>query len=101
MEGGLGLAQTTAEAEVRSERWRQEADAAVKRVASLEANVAALQEAITEAEAIAEQRRQEAKVAAKRADDLLAELFEMTCEHVEMSRWIAGRPRGATKFSSV
>jgi hypothetical protein len=40
-------------------------------------------------------------VAAKRADDLLAELFEMTCEHVEMSRWIAGRPRGATKFSSV
>ena len=63
-----------------------------KRVASLEANVAALQEAITEAEAIAEQRRQEAKVAAKRADDLLAELFEMTSEHVEMSRWIAGRP---------
>ena len=95
------LEKAVAEAEVRSERWRQEADAAVKRVASLEANVAALQEAITEAEAIAEQRRQEAKVAAKRADDLLAELFEMTCEHVEMSRWIAGRPPGATKFSSV
>ena len=81
------LEKAVAEAEVRSERWRQEADAAVKRVASLEANVAALREAITEAEAIAEQRRQEAKVAAKRADDLLAELFEMTCEHVEMSRW--------------
>ena len=95
------LEKAVAEAEVRSERWRQEADAAVKRVASLEANVAALQEAITEAEAIAEQRRQEAKVAAKRADDLLAELFEMTSEHVEMSRWIAGRPPGATKFSSV
>ena len=95
------LEKAVAEAEVRSERWRQEADAAFKRVASLEANVAALQEAITEAEAIAEQRRQEAKVAAKRADDLLAELFEMTCEHVEMSRWIAGRPPGATKFSSV
>jgi hypothetical protein len=77
------LEKAVAEAEVRSERWRQEADAAVKRVASLEANVAALQEAITEAEAIAEQRRQEAKVAAKRADDLLAELFEMTSEHVE------------------
>ena len=40
-------------------------------------------------------------MAAKRADDLLAELFEMTREHVEMSRWIAGRPPGATKFSSV
>ena len=86
------LEKAVAEAEARSERWRQEADAAFKRVASLEANVAALQEAITEAEAIAEQRRQEAKVAAKRADDLLAELFEMTSEHVEMSRWIAGRP---------
>ena len=62
------LEKAVAEAEVRSERWRQEADAAVKRVASLEANVTALQEAITEAEAIAEQRRQEVKVAAKRAD---------------------------------
>ena len=67
--------------------------------ASREANVAALQEAITEAEAIAEQRRQEAKVAAKRADDLLAELFEMTSEHVEMSRF--ERPPGTTKFNSV
>jgi hypothetical protein len=57
------------------------------------------QEAITEAEAIAEQRRQEANVAAKRADGLLAELFEMTSEHVEMSRWIAERPPGTTKFS--
>ena len=80
------LEKAVAEAEVRSERWRQEADAAFKRVASLEANVAALLEAITEAEAMAEQRRQEAKVAAKRADGLLAELFEMTSERVEMSR---------------
>ena len=38
-------------------------------------------------------------MAAKRADDLLAELFEMTSEHVEMSRWIAERPPGTTKFS--
>ena len=93
--------EAVAEAEVRSERWRQEADAAVKRVASLEANVAALQEAITEAEAIAEQRRQEALMAAKRADDLLAELFEMTSQHVEMSRSIAERPPRTTKFNSV
>jgi hypothetical protein len=85
------LEKAVAEAEARSERWRQEADGAVKRVASLEANVAALQEAITEAEAIAEQRRQEGK---KRADDFLAELFEMTSEHVEMSRCIAERAAG-------
>ena len=78
------LEKAVAEAEVRSERWRQEADAAVKRV-----------------EAIAKQRRQEAKVAAKRADNLLAELFEMTSEHVEMSKWIAERPPGTTKFNSV
>jgi hypothetical protein len=93
------LEKAVAEAEARSERWRQEADAAVKRVASLEANVAALQEAITEAEAIAEQRRQEVKVAAKRADDFLAELFEMTSEHVEMSKWIAERAAGTKKFN--
>ena len=97
------LEKAVAEAEVRSERWRQEADAAVKRVASLEANVTALREAITEAEAIAiaEQQRQEAKVAAKRADNLLAELFEITSEHVELSRWIAERPPGTTKSNSV
>jgi len=95
------LEKAVAEAEVRSERWRQEADAAVKRVASLEANVTALQEAITEAGAIAEQQRQEAKVAAKRADNLLAELFEITSEHVELSRWIAERPPGTTKSNSV
>ena len=35
------LEKAVAEAEARSERWRQEADGAVKRVASLEANVAA------------------------------------------------------------
>jgi hypothetical protein len=92
------LEKAVAEAEARSERWRQEADGAVKRVASLEANVAALQEAITEAEAIAEQRRQEGK---KRADDFLAELFEMTSEHVEMSRCIAERAAGTKKFNLV
>ena len=95
------LEKAVAEAEVRSERWRQEADAAVKRVAARQHWLPGTQEAITEAEAIAEQRRQEANVAAKRADDLLAELFEMTSEHVEMSRWIAGRPPGTTKFNSV
>ena len=28
-------------------------------------------------------------------------LIDMVSEHVEMSRWIAGRPPGATKFRSV
>ena len=93
------LEKAVSEAEVRSERWRQETDAAVKRVAARQHWLPGTQEAITEAEAIAEQRRQEANVAAKRADDLLAELFEMTSEHVEMSRWIAERPPGTTKFS--
>jgi hypothetical protein len=79
------LEKAVAEAEVQSEQWRQVAEAAGKRVESLEANITALEEAVTEAEAVAEQRRQDAKVAAKRADDHLAELFEMTSEHVEMS----------------
>ena len=80
------LEKAVAEAEVRSERWRPEADAALKRVAARQHWLPGTQEAIAEAEAIAEQRRQEAKVAAKRADGLLAELFEMTSERVEMSR---------------
>ena len=33
---------------------------------------------------IAERRRQEAEIAAKRVDDLVAELYELTCEHVEI-----------------
>jgi chromosome segregation ATPase len=95
------LEKAVAEAEVRSEQWRQEAEAAVKRVESLEANIAALKEAVSEAEAIAEQRRQEAKLAAKRVDDLLAEIFEMTSELVEMSRRIAEQPERPRRVEVV
>ena len=38
-------------------------------------------------------------MAAKRADDFLAELFEMTSDHVEMSKWIAERAAGTKKFN--
>jgi hypothetical protein len=95
------LEQAVTEAEVLSEQWRQEAETAVKRVESLEANIAALEEAVTEAQAVAEQRRQDAKVAAKRVDDLLAELFEMTSEHVEMSTRIAEQAAGTTRVHLV
>ncbi len=76
------LEQALADADVVSNRWRQAAETAVERIGSLETNIAALEEAITEAQALAEKRGQDAKVAAKRADALLAELFELTSEHV-------------------
>ena len=95
------LEKAVAEAEVLSERWRQEAETAVKRVESLDANIAALEKAVTEAEAVAEQRRQDAKVATKRADVLVAELFEVTSEHIEMSTRIAKQAAGTTRVDSV
>ena len=78
------LEQTIKEGEVRSERWREQAETAAKTVASLQTNIAALEEDLTEAKAIAERWRHEAKDAAKRSNDLVAELYELTCEHVEM-----------------
>jgi chromosome segregation ATPase len=78
------LEQAAKEGEVRSERWREQAETAAEIVASLETNIAALKEDLTEAKTIAERWRHEAKDAAKRGDDLVAELYELTCEHVEM-----------------
>ena len=60
-------------------------------VASLQTNITALKEDLTEANTIAERWRHEAKVAAKRANDLVAELYELTCEHVEMVAFRAGQ----------
>jgi len=78
------LEQTANEGEIRSERWREQAETAAKKVASLQTNIAVLEEDLTEAKAIAERWRNEASDAAKRSNDLLAELYELTCEHVEM-----------------
>ena len=85
------LEKAVAETEVRSERWRQEADAAVKRVASLEANVAALQEAITEAEAIAEHRR--LMISECRTCDVGSSLrFNVDANHCHWMLWSGGWP---------
>ncbi len=43
-----------------------------------------LENELIKAVAIAERWRQQAEGAARRADNLLAELYELTCEHVEM-----------------
>ena len=85
------LEQAVKEGEVRSEQWREQAETAAEIVASLQTNIAALQEDLTEAKTIAERWRHEAKDAAKRANDLLAELYELTCEHVEMVALRAGQ----------
>jgi chromosome segregation ATPase len=85
------LEQAVKEGEVRSEQWREQAETAAKIVASLQTNIAALKEDLTEAKTIAERWRHEAKDAAKRANDLVAELYELTCEHVEMVALRAGQ----------
>jgi chromosome segregation ATPase len=85
------LEQAVKEGEVRSEQWREQAETAAEIVASLQTNVAALKEDLTEAKTIAERWRHEAKDAAKRANDLVAELYELTCEHVEMVALRAGQ----------
>jgi hypothetical protein len=76
--------QAISEGKVQSEQWHEQTEANAELIESLQENIAALKENLTEAEAIAERRRQEAEIAAKRADDLVAELYELTCEHVEM-----------------
>jgi chromosome segregation ATPase len=78
------LEQAANEGEVRSERWREQAETAARTVASLQTDIAALTEDLREAKTIAERWRNEAGHAAKRSNDLLAELYELTCEHVEM-----------------
>jgi chromosome segregation ATPase len=85
------LEQAVKEGEVRSEQWREQAETAAEMVASLQTNVAALKEDLTEAKTVAERWRHEAKDATKRANDLLAELYELTCEHVEMVALRAGQ----------
>jgi hypothetical protein len=85
------LEQAVKEGEVRSEQWREQAETAAEIVKSLQTNVAALKEDLTEAKTVAERWRHEAKDAAKRANDLLAELYELTCEHVEMVALRAGQ----------
>ena len=87
----VALEKIAAEAEVRSDWWRQEAEAELKRAELLQTNIAALKEDLTEAKTIAERWRHEAKDAAKRASDLVAELYELTCEHVEMVALRAGQ----------
>jgi hypothetical protein len=78
------LEQAIIEGRVRSEQWREQTEAAAKLVEALQENIAALKESLTVAEAIAERRHREAEIAVKRADDLVAELYELTCEHVEL-----------------
>lgn len=85
------LEQAAKEGEVRSERWREQAETAAKTIASLQTNVAALKEDLTEAKAIADRWRLEAQYAAKRSNGLVAELYELTCEHVEMVALRAGQ----------
>jgi predicted nucleic acid-binding Zn-ribbon protein len=85
------LEQAVKESDVRSEQWREEAETAARIVASLQTNIAALNEDLTEAKTTAERWRHEAKDAAKRASDLVAELYELTCEHVEMVALRAGQ----------
>ena len=78
------LEQAANESEIRSERWREHAETAAKTVASLQTNIAALEEELAESKAIAERWRNEATDASKRSNELLAELYELTCEHVEI-----------------
>jgi hypothetical protein len=87
------LEQVVKESEVRSEQWRERAETAAEIAASLQSNIAALKEDLTEAKTktIAERWRHEAKDGAKRANDLVAELYELTSEHVEMVALRAGQ----------
>jgi hypothetical protein len=55
-------------------------------VEALQAQVAALQDAVAKAEAMAEQRREEAEAATERADRLVADLVEITSELLEISK---------------
>jgi chromosome segregation ATPase len=84
------LEQAVKQGEVRNEQWREQAETAAKIVVSLQTNIAALKEDLTEAKTIAQRWRHEAQVTAKRANDLVAELYELTCEHVEMVALRAG-----------
>jgi chromosome segregation ATPase len=83
------LEAAVARAEALREQQHQEAEAAAERIAALEGHVATLRGTIAKAEALAEQRRQEVAAATKRADHLVAELFEVTSELVEMSMRMA------------
>ena len=77
------LEQAAKEGEVQTDKWREQAETAAKTVASLQTNIAALKKDLTEADIIAEHWRHEAHDATKRSNDLVAELYELTCEHVE------------------
>ena len=59
------LEKIAAEAKVRSERWRKEAEAELKRAESLETKVAALEQAVKEGEVRSEQWREQAETAAE------------------------------------
>lgn len=85
-----------AKAESMGEKQRQEVEAATTRIAALEAHIGMLNDADAKAEALGEQRREEAEVACKRADQLVADLFEMTSELVEMRKRIAEHQAAAT-----
>ena len=76
------LEKVAAEAEVRSERWRQEAEAELKRAECLEAKVAALEQAVSEREVRSEHWREQAQAA--------AELVEVPANEYCRSE---GRPR--------
>jgi chromosome segregation ATPase len=77
------LEQVAKEGEVQTDRWREQAETAAETVASLQMKIAALKKDLTEANTIAEHWRHEAQDATKRCNDLVAELYELTCEHVE------------------
>ena len=94
------LQDAVAEAESLSEQWREKAETAITRVEALESNFAGLERALANAEALGEKWRQDAKMATKRADDLVAELFEVTSEHVEMSMRTARQAAGRRNSSA-
>ena len=80
------LEQAAKEGEVQTDRWREQAETAAKTVTSLQMNIAALKKDLTEANTIAEHWRHEVQYATKRTNDLVAELYELTCEHIEMKQ---------------
>jgi chromosome segregation ATPase len=93
------LEKAVAEAEVLSERWRQEAETAVKRVEPLEANIAALEKALAEAEVLSERWRQEAETAVKRVETLDANITELE-EAVTKAEAVAEQQRQDAKVAT-
>jgi chemotaxis protein MotB len=86
-----------ATADALSKQRQQKAEIATNRVGDLEAHVVTLEAALANAEVVSKQWQQEAELSAKRADAVVAEIFKVTSELVEMSKRMAEQTTLADK----